>query len=281
MNLSSFLKAAASVASVFVLIGPATGQGTIVVGGPQGGPGGPGGPGGQGGPGRILLGGPGGGPMVMPSFRSVLSLLRRPDVQNHLSLSLKQKQTLAELLDNPKPRTIRFEANDTTARDPEAIRKSIEEQVRNQLSGEEQQVKDALTPEQFNRLRQLELQWKGALSLADQRVADRLKISQEARQPIQKAAQEYNQTKMQTLMDLAHTQTDNNGQGAVRVGIRMNANPKELENPLSPQYKKLDAAKKEAEGKILAALSLAERTAWNEALGAPFTFRKDLPGNRF
>jgi hypothetical protein len=227
-----------------------------------------------------LGGGPGGSLPVfsMAGQRSLLPLLKRPEVQNAISLDLKQKQALEDLLNNPQRSAIRINAVNEGDRDPEKIRKQIEDQIKAQQGGVEERIKSVLKPDQYDRLLQLDLQWRGPLALADQKVADRLKIAQESRREIAPIAGEYHAVKAKVMMELAQQSQEGSG-GQVRVMMKLNT--KELENPLSPSYKKLDAAKKEAEKKILAVLSPEDKATWKQAQGAPFVFRTDQRGNRF
>jgi hypothetical protein len=221
-----------------------------------------------------------GGPIMMSGGNTLVPLLRRSDVQSGIALSLRQKQQLAEILNSPQRITINMVNNGNL--DEEARKKEMEKQVAAQLGGPEEKVKALLKPDQFERLQELLLQWKGPLILGDAKSADRLKLSPESRTDIAKAVNEYQAVKNEVMASLTQV-NDTPGQDGPNKSLRrmVKVNTQELENQLSPAYKKLDAAKKDAEKRILDALDPAERDSWRKAQGAPFTFRTDIPGNRF
>lgn len=221
-----------------------------------------------------------GSPIMVSGGTGLLPLLRRSDVQSGVSLSLRQKQQLAEVLNSPQRITINMVNNGNL--DEEARRKEMEKQVAAQLGGPEEKIKAVLRPEQFARLQELMLQWRGPLILGDAKTADRLKISPESRAEIHKAAAEYQAVKAEVMASLTQV-NDTPGQDGPNKSLRrmVRVNTEELEYPLSPAYKKLDAAKKEAEKRILDVLTPEERDSWRKAQGAPFTFRTDIRGNRF
>jgi hypothetical protein len=233
--------------------------------------------------GRISLDGGGlkfGGPIIMAGTTNVLPLLKRSDVQSHIGLSLRQKNELNEILTGPQRITVNLV--DHGDKDDAARQRELEKQVAAQVGGPEEKVKAVLKPEQYSRLQELQLQWKGVLILADQKIADKVGISRETRPEINKIVGEYNMEKMkvmQSLMQVDETPRQDGNNVQLRRMVKMNT--KELENPLSPAYKALDEAKKAAEKKVLAALTPEDRDSWRKAQGAPFTFRTDIAGNRF
>jgi len=221
-----------------------------------------------------------GGLPNLGSLRSLTTMLRRTDVQTSIGMDLKQKQALADMIDPAKRQPMKLTFNSADGNDPEAMRKKLQDQVNSMQNDTNAKIKSVLRPEQFDRLVAIDLQWRGALALADSKVADKAGIEPAHRGEIEKISGEYQRERQEVLMELA-TKDQEQSPNGVRVMVRMNANPKELENPLSPAYKKLSAAKKAAEDKILKVLSPEERDSWTKLQGAPFSFRTDIPGNRF
>jgi hypothetical protein len=129
-------------------------------------------------------------------------------------------------------------------------------------------VKKILKPEQMTRLHQLDLQKRGALSLNDPKVADELKLSPESRAAIAKIAADYQATVGKTMQEAF--------QGAAQNGNLQRGQGPDISNKLSPLRKALDAAKKDAEEKIVAALTPEEKATWTAAQGDPFKFRPDV-----
>ena len=184
------------------------------------------------------------------------------------------------MLNGPQKFTINMVNNGNLSEDER--KKEMEKQIAAQLGGPEEKIKAILKPEQYSRLQELMLQWRGPVILGDAKIADKLKIEPEHRSQIAQIVSEYNAAKMKVMASLTQvddrpSQDGNN----VRLARVVRVNAEELENPLSPSYKELDSAKKEAEKRIMAILSPEESTAWHKAQGAPFTFRTDIKGNRF
>jgi hypothetical protein len=213
-----------------------------------------------------------GGGMEGPRLRQ---LITRPDVQRGLELNLTQQNEIKELFADPNNGRVAVRLEATGATDPESLRKQAEEQIRAQQGSVEDKVKKILKPNQWDRFVELDLQWRGPLALATPKAAERLKIDNAHRAQIGQIATEYNMEKQDVMMKLAERNDDGNGRVMVRI------NTKALDNPQLPEVKQLKKAKEAAEKKILAVLSAEEKERWNKALGEPFSFRTDLPGNRF
>lgn len=197
------------------------------------------------------------------------ALVMRPEVQNELRLSLQQKNALAEAFPSGPRMGVRVQAEGGGSE--EEMRKKIQEQVAAQFAAMDDKLKEILKPEQTKRLRELDLQWRGPVALADGRIADEVRLSAEHRAEIGKIVSEYNRKRFEILRETAQVSTDGNRQAIV-------LRAPESESPLSPRRKQLDAARKDAEVQILAVLSGEERAPWKSAQGAPFVFRKDQPG---
>lgn len=221
--------------------------------------------------------------MMLPSLGNLRlwqTLLKRSDVQNNLSLNLNQKHDLQDLFSNPNAGRLTIKLTSHGEQDEAERRKQIEDQIATQIGDSDDKIKAVLKPEQLARLEELSLQWQGPLALGNTKTAKKIGLSADAASQIAKAAADYQAEKQKIIMLMA-TQDKNASPDGSQVMVRMKVNTKALDNPLSPEYRKLSARKKEAEKRVLALLSQDERDAWNRALGAPFTFRTDLPGNRF
>lgn len=206
----------------------------------------------------------------------ILTLLRRPDVQNGLRLSLRQRNLLAELLQEPPRISVRVEQR----MEGSPAGRGEPAEVRTSVNTSESQVLAVLTDEQKARLEELRLQWRGPLALAEPKVADKVGLRPDARAEIGRIAAEYEKVKSEVMQSLAQVQEAVSPDGTQRsVAVRLDTS--ELERPLSPLRKRLQRAKKSAEEKILALLQPEERERWDALCGAPFTFRSGLPGLRF
>jgi hypothetical protein len=217
-------------------------------------------------------------PPVALSMNNLVRLLSRPEVQSHLRLTLKQKNALADLFNNPQRGRANIQITTQGQPDPAAIRQQIQDQIAARQGEQEKQIAEILKPEQMTRLHELDMQWQGPVALGDSKVAGEVKLSADHQKEIAGIVQDYQIKRQQALMELAQEQTESapNGRRAMR---RIMLNTNVLDNPLHPTRKKLDALRKEAEGKIIGLLSAEEKERWTKAQGEPFTFRKDQPGS--
>jgi hypothetical protein len=215
---------------------------------------------------------------IITGVNDLIPIVKRGDVQSALHMDLKQKTALDELFTNGKT-GVKINLTSTEPMSNEDRMKQVKDQFAAQMGSNDQKVKGILRPDQYERAQQLQLQWKGAIILGEQRVADRLKISREHQAAISGVVAEYQAVHHQVMMSMME-RSELPSPGDTKMMV-MKINTDELKNPLSPAYKTLTRAKAQAEQKILALLSGEERQSWNNAKGAPFTFRTDLPGLRF
>lgn len=219
-------------------------------------------------------------PALSVSGGGLSSLIKRADVQTGLKLNLRQRNELGALLREPNQIRVAVTMSEQDARDPDALQRQADEQVQAQLGRHDEKIKAILTDEQWNRLQQLALQWKGPLALAEPPVAKSVGFSREAAAQVSKYAAEYAATKSEVMASLARTQEDVSPDGSQRrVAARIDTS--ELDRRFSPARKKLLKAKAKAETSILGVLNPDELKRWAEACGKPFTFRSDIKGMRF
>jgi hypothetical protein len=211
-----------------------------------------------------------------------MGLLQRIEVQTHLHLDLRQKNALAELQNgmqadmrsrmqqvfqgnNPaNMRNMTPEQRNTQMQEMQGKVQAAMETFQGELTDK---VKKILKPEQVTRLHQLDLQKRGPLGLSDAKVADELKLSPESRAAIAKISADYQATVGKTMQEAF--------QSAAQNGNLQRGQGPDLSNRLSPVRKAIDKAKKDAEDKIVAALTTDEKAAWTAAQGDPFKFRPD------
>jgi hypothetical protein len=244
--------------------------------------------------------GMGGGVNPLQSHAMELIQPARTDVRSELHLDIKQKAALDELMYNSQAEIRERTRRQFQSPDLQSIRNLPQDQQRQKLQefmqnnraqmmadmqawqGElTEKVKAILRPGQIKRLAELDLQYRGALALADQKVADPLKLSAEHKSEIAKivgdfqgAQQEQMQAFFQKMRDSAGT-PDQGAQQRARGGF----NPQDMQARMQPVLQKIESQKKEAEEKVVALLSPEEKQAWTAALGEKFTFRKDINPN--
>jgi hypothetical protein len=245
-------------------------------------------------------------------------LLQRPEVQNHLKLTVRQK---AELGLNPKPRTRSNDAGGgpaappppddllgnsgrvsiilspdeaSTAATPEERKKKADAAIarlRDQLAVASEanatKIKEVLTPAQYVRLLQLDLQKRGPFALGDPAVAEQVQIEAAKRASIAAVASDA-QRRIGTVMSEAlrerlspssapGTSAGSSNPSNFRVIPRAQVEQfqRDMKNRLSPTRQKADKIRREAEEQILAQLSEEEKTRWQQVQGEPFPFRTD------
>jgi hypothetical protein len=203
-------------------------------------------------------------------------VLKRDEVQSHLHLTVKQKSELDDMIKNPQGLKLSVEASQHSS--PEDLQKQIEDQIAKQSAASGDRIKAVLNPEQYKRLEQLTLQWKGALSLANGKVSSDLKLDPAHRAEIHRVMADYSMKKQEIIMAAAETEEHNDG-GNVQRAVRIDG--RKIFSPGSDSFKRLSVLKAATETKIHAVLSSSEKSAWQSAQGDPFTFRTDLPADRF
>ncbi len=302
-------------------------------GGPGGGGfGGPGG-GGFGGPGGIggLQGGPG-GMMGMgrngqddhnPMVSHALQLLQRADVQSHIHLDIKQKNELGQLTTasqqemrnqmgqvfqsmrqnaqaQPQGQNLsRQERQQQMQQQMAAIQPQIQATM-DKVQGEiDEKVASILRPDQLKRLHELDLQWRGPLSLGADKVAKEIEESDEHKATVLAIYQDYtkaqNDARMQMFQNMGRGGRGGQSQGG-QPGGQAGSNQAQpggtpqagqpggqnngfqaMQARMADLQKADDEARKAAEAKVLTTVSADEKSAWTKAIGEIFRFRKDMP----
>ena len=258
-----------------------------------------GGPGGQfGGPGGMMgRGGQMRGSNHDPMVSHVMELIYRPEVQTELHLTLKQKNALTQYQTEAQ-QAVRDKMQqmfqnmglgrrgqrgggqnqDPNAQNDPAAQQQQRQQQMQQIQEQRQQIQDQvnkglfeiINQDQAKRLHELDLQWRGPLSIAEQKVAEEVQVSQEHKNAVNNLVNDYkakaSEARQQMLQNMRAAR-QNNQDG------NLNNQP----NPFQAIQKADDDARKEAEEKVLPLLSAEEKGRWNTAIGKLFTFRKDSP----
>jgi hypothetical protein len=234
------------------------------------------------------FGGPGGG---SPLVSDPTGLLMRPEVQNEIHLDLKQKNALADLIDQSQAdaqqrmrqtrQGIDFRSlGNLSPQERQQRLAEIQAQMQaamNVFQGElNDKIKAILKPDQVTRLHQLDLQRRGPLSMADPKVAQEVKLTPEHRTEVGKIfnqCQQETQKVMQDAFQQMREQIQQNG------GLQPGQAPPipDFTSKQSPIRRKMEKSKKDAEDQALGLLSDDEKAGWKQAIGAPFKFRPDQP----
>jgi hypothetical protein len=258
-----------------------------------------------------MMGAFGRGPMGGASDRNpatthVYELIQRPDVQNEIGMDLRQKNALTQY-QGQVPGMIRQQMQQqmqnfgrgaggrrgqqpgggdpgagavgagAAQQDPQAQREQMQQQFQQMQSELQTKIGQGLTeilkPEQITRLHQLDLQWRGVLSISDSTVAQEVQATPEQRTAIGGFLQEYQgrtQEARRQLMETmrAERQAAAAGNNQPSGGIR--------QDPMVQLERAETAARKEIEEKALKTLTGETRERWTRAQGRVFTFRSDI-----
>jgi hypothetical protein len=234
------------------------------------------------------FGGPLGGSPIMSD---PMGLLMRPEVQNEIHLDLKQKNAIADLMDQSQAdrqqrmrQTLqgidRRGLGNLSPEERQQRMAEIQAQMQaamNVFQGElNDKIKTILKPDQITRLHQLDLQRRGPLSMADPKVAEEVKLTPEHRTEVGKIFNQHQQETQKVMQDAfqqMRAQIQQNG------GIQPGQPPAlpDFTSKQSPLRRKIDKSKSDAEEQVLALLSDDERANWKQAIGVPFKFRPDPP----
>jgi hypothetical protein len=243
-------------------------------------------------------------------------LLQRPEVQTHLKLTVRQKEQLGL---NPKARGRSNGADggpgappppddllgssgrvsiilspdeagaDTTPEERKKKADAAVARLRDQLAAASEanaaKIKEVLTPAQYARLLQLDLQKRGPFALGDPEVAEQVQIEPAKRAQITALAADA-QRRIGAVMSealqarLAPSRAGSSGSSngpnfRVIPRAQVEQFQRDMKNRLSPTRQNADKIRREAEEQILAQLSPEERTRWQESQGEPFSFRTD------
>jgi hypothetical protein len=233
-----------------------------------------------------------------PLRNSEEQLLQRPDVQRHLVLDMKQKRELDELQSKSQAEIQQqFQQNRGLFRNRGDMTDEERQQARDQAREQRQQfmtsfqaeqdkaLQGILTPEQYKRLKELDLQWRGPLALADAKLSAPLQLTQEEQTTLQKTLQDY-RTAQQQARNAAMSGLNlpfGGRRGGQNQAPDANAqppappelpSPDELQERLNNYRKDVEKARKAAGEAVLAALTPEQQGQWKQMTGAPFIFRK-------
>ncbi len=224
--------------------------------------------------------------MIEPRMSNIMILLSRNDVRAELGLSAKQKEDL----DGQQEKTLQsmmttiFSKVQERMGDfqglkdlSEADRKEKMQTFQNEMRGTVETVvndsnKDlekVLTKKQMTRLKQLDLQWRGTLAVADPTVAEPLKITAEQKQEVEKISSEYRE-KQQTQMSGAFGGFGGPG------GAGGQAPPPDLsaiQDRMAQMQKEGNKLREDYGKKVLALLTDTQKSEWEKMQGVKFKFR--------
>ena len=206
---------------------------------PQGG----GGRGGQGGGGRGGFGGFGGG---RGGGDMTMGLLRIDAVKTELEVSPDQEEALTKLEEQNRPGRPDVDFRNMSEEERAEFFEKMRAQQEERTAKMKEQLEEVLFPEQIERLEQIGLQIQGVAALNNKNIAAKLDITEA-------------QTK--ELADVRE-----NMQNTMRDKMREIFSSGDREN----MREKINEMRKDMEGQVLAVLTPAQKTKFEEMKGKPF-----------
>jgi beta-lactamase regulating signal transducer with metallopeptidase domain len=209
---------------------------------------------------------------VGPARGDILDLARRSDVQAHLQLNAPQRNAFAELQSRLEGFGLEERSlGEEGLSEQELKARLAERRARIEAARAEmiQQLPTILTSAQLQRLRELFVQWRGPLGLADPQTADAVGLSPAHRAHI-----------AQILASLNVQPSE-----PMRVIVRREAGPEqrisaqkaleEGEGSVEKRIAEERARRDDAAARVVAVLDAGERARWNALQGAPFAFSRE------
>ena len=223
--------------------------------------------------------------MIEPTMSNTMVLLNRNDVRAELGLSAKQKedlegqqeQAMQTMFSTVMTKVMARRDDLQSLRDlPEADRnekiQSFGSEMRGTVEtaakGANKDIEKVLTKKQITRLKQLDLQWRGTLAVADPTLSETLKVTPEQKPEIEKIVAEFREKQQKQTMGMF------GGFGGQRGGGQgAPTDPSARQEQMAEMKKNNDKLREEQGKKILVLLSDEQKAAWQKMQGVKFRFR--------
>ena len=182
--------------------------------------------------GGAMMGGMGGlRNMIDPSVSNYSQLLDRPDVQTELMISGRQREQLdaaKQAMAQDMGKRMRenmpdfSKMKDLSPEDRQAEATKMRDQVQTGMqtamteatNTQEKKLAEILDASQMKRLRQLDLQWRGALAITDKKVSAKINPDQEQEQKIAALKEEFLKARNDAMMNAFQNFRPNGAAGA-------------------------------------------------------------------
>ena len=246
-----------------------------------------------------------------PSKTDIITLIKRPDVQADILFTSLQREQLegfekeVQKQQQEQRAQIAGQFSQFGSMTPEErqaklqeFREQLPEMQKTMAGTQEEQNKKLekmLTPKQKARLHELDLRWRGAFAMSDEKVSTEMKFDKPTLEKVKTAFEEYRKTQMEAMRGIFAGAFGNRGQngtqgaatgktpaapapGATAApaggpgGFQM-PNFAEIQKKAEEAQKKDDKTRKAEEKKLLASLTPDQSKLWETMLGRKFTFR--------
>lgn len=225
-----------------------------------------------------------------PAVSSVGILLNRNDVKTEITLSQRQTEKMTDQQDQalqkigdkikenmPDIQSIMSLSDDERKSKIDETITKMQDVVQTQMNvaseASEKKAQEILKPEQWKRLQELDLQFRGPLALAEPKLAEKFLLTADQKFKIaalNSACQKQRQQAIQNIFSgLSSLKI---GDGAPDIDAIKTKMAKAQEDMTKAQQES-EKFRKAQEAKVLPLLTDAQKTAWTAAQGVPFKFR--------
>ncbi len=221
-----------------------------------------------------------------PAVSAIGSLLNRNDVKTEITLSQKQGEQMTELQTKsmqelgtkirenlPDFKSLGDLSEEERKSKFDEMRTKIQDVAQTQMNASsdasEKKAQEILRAEQWKRLQELDLQFRGPLALAQPKLAEKFALTADQKTKIAALLTEY-QTKRQELMTGVFSSFQMPKQGEAPVMPDMDA----IKAKMTKATETSEKLRKTQGEKVLPLLTDAQKAAWTAAQGVPFKFRQ-------
>jgi len=256
--------------------------------------------------------------IIDPAKSAKFTIVYRDEVQNALGLDLKQKLALDDLKNVQAQNQQKMGQElrglvQTTIGRPQNLTPEERQQKTQELTAKVQEISQGfqsdlekrvdaiLTPRQRKRLNELDLRWRGPMSLVAPTVAELAKPGETDKKKVADAYKEFTDARQKLLQSMMPTglqirignnapaatgaggsatggvTADPNAPPAAPVAPPVSMTPAERQAAQKKAFRDLEKNRVALGTKLIANISPPLATTWHEMIGAPFTFREDNP----
>ena len=225
-----------------------------------------------------------------PAVSAVGALLDRNDVKTEITLSQRQAeqmtaqrdQAIQQIGDKIKENLPDFKSIMSLSDDERAtkinetitkVQDVVQTQANVAMEASEKKAQEILKPEQWKRLQELDLQWRGPLALAEPKLAEKFQLTADQKSKILALNNDYQKQRQQAVQNIFSGFSS----------IKLNDGPPDMDaikakmakaqEDMTKAQKESEKFRKAQEEKVLPLLTDSQKAAWTAAQGVPFKFR--------
>ena len=225
-----------------------------------------------------------------PAVSAVGILLNRNDVKTEIMLSQRQTEQMTEQQDQaieqigakikenmPDIQSILSLSDDERKTKIDETITKMQDVMQTQMNvaseASEKKAQEILKPEQWKRLQELDLQFRGPLALADPKLAEKFLLTADQKSKIAGLNNDYQKQRQQAMQNIF------SGFSSIKIGDAapdmdaIKTKMAKAQEDMAKAQKESEKFHKAQEDKVLPLLTDAQKAAWTAAQGVPFKFR--------